>query len=550
MRDYADCSLPTSLYRRSILFRERTGLGSKQVTGHRVRDGTVVVSTSDYLNWLTCPGYSWAIMHQPELTPPEDATTRRKQIAEDTVETLARTLFPDGLLVDTEDTDEASLRTRDAMVAGADVIFRGTVATDRGLRARADVLVREETGWHLIEIKSSAADPAKPNGAVKKHLPEVAFQTFVFEEAGVPISRSSLLHVNKHYRRNGEVRPEDVLALTDISTFVRKSRSGTLAGIDAALACLQDRSHAARCDCDRKTRANRCELFDYFHPDIPAQDTIYHITGIHRSMLLPAIDRGIVHLVDWPDDLPLSPKQRRQVELARSGRQVLQRDRIVALFSELRYPLSFLDYETFQQPIPLWEGFTPQQQVPFQYSLHVVEEDGVTTHHEHLCTARGENPIPDLVRNLRSHLGDDGSVIVWNKSFEESRNKEMAALLPEEAPFLDQINRRMVDLADVVSKGWWVHPEFGGRWSLKAVLPVAAPDLGYGDLEIGNGGAASERWTQCMVDGSDAVSEQERAEVIEALRTYCHLDTLAMIRIWEHVLDLITASSGTKPTIG
>lgn len=506
-----------------------------------MRDGTVTVSKSDYLNWLTCPGYAWTIMHQPELAPPEDATTRRKQIAEDMVESLARRLFPDGLLIDIEDADEAAAWTREAMAAGTDVIFRGTVITDRGLVAQADVLVREESGWHLIEIKSSAADPVKPNGGVRKHLPDVAFQTFVFEEAGLPITRSSLLHVNKHYRRNSEILPEDVLALTDITAAVTKARDKTLRGIDAALACLQDRSHAAACGCDRKTRANRCELFEHFHPYIPAQNTIYHITGIHQSTLLPAIDRGIIHLVDWPHDLPLSAKQKRQVELTRTGRQILQRDRIETMFGAFRYPLYFLDYETFQQPIPLWEGFTPQQQVPFQYSLHVVDEDGATTHHEHMCTARGENPIPELVLNLRNHLGDDGSVIVWNKAFEESRNKEMASLLPEHAPFLNHVNRRMVDLADIVSKGWWVHPEFGGRWSLKAVLPVAAPDLGYDELEIGNGGAASERWTQCMVDDIDAVSEQERAEVIEALRTYCHLDTLAMIRIWEHVLDLITA---------
>lgn len=489
-------------------------------------------------------------MHQPELAPPEDATARRKQIAEDTVEALARTLFQDGLLIDTVDTDEAVCWTRDAMDAGTEIIFQAGIATDRGLQARADVLVREKTGWHLIEIKSSAADPAKPNGAVRKHLPEVAFQTFVFEEAGVPITRSSLLHVNKHYRRNSEVQPEDVLALTDVTATVRKSCGKTFGGIEAALACLQDRSGAVACDCDRKTRANRCGLFEHFHPHIPTQDTIYHITGIHQSTLLPAIDRGIVHLVDWPDDLPLSSKQKRQVELTRTGREILQRERIEAMLDAFRYPLYFLDYETFQQPIPMWEGFTPQQQVPFQYSLHVVGVDGATTHHEHMCTVRGENPIPELVRNLRNHVGDAGSVIVWNKAFEESRNKEMAALLPGYATFLNNVNRRMIDLADVVSKGWWVHPEFGGRWSLKAVLPVAAPDLCYDDLEIGNGGTASERWTQCMVDEIDTVPEDERAEVIEALRAYCHLDTLAMIRIWEHLLDLVTALPDAEAATG
>lgn len=505
-----------------------------------MRDGRVTVSKTDYLNWLTCPGYAWVMLHQPELAPPEDATARRKEIAGDMVEALARQLFPDGVLIDAEAPNEAVARTREVISEGATVIFHGTVITDHGLLAEADVLVREETGWHLIEIKSSASDPAKPNGVVKKHLPDIAFQTLTLEAAGIPIVRSSLLHIHKHYRRNGDVHPEEALALTDVTGFIRRVREETRRGIESAVACLQDRGNPVACDCHRKTRANRCELFEHFHPDIPANDTIYHITGIHRNTLLPAIDRGVVHLVDWPDDLPLSPRQKHQVEIARNGDEIIHRERVETLFGSFRYPLSFLDYETFQQPIPLWDGFAPQQQVPFQYSLHTVEEDGTTTHREHMCTTRGENPVPGLVRSLRSNMADTGTVIVWNKAFEESRNLEMAALLPDDAPFLIDINRRMVDLADIVSKGWWVHPQFGGRWSLKAVLPVAAPELCYDDLEIGNGGTASERWTQCMVDDIEVVSEEERGEVIAALRAYCHLDTLAMIRIWEHVLDLLT----------
>jgi hypothetical protein len=480
-------------------------------------------------------------MHQPELTPPEDANTRRKQLAGDLVEALARARFPEALLIDADTPEDAIRQTREALATNATTIFHATVVTDRGLLAEADVLVRQETGWHLIEIKSTAGDPSRPNGLVKKHLPDIAFQMLTLQEAGIPIVRSSLMHVHKHYRRNGSVQPEKALALTDVTAIIGKVRAEMIRGMDAALACLQNREDPAPCDCDRKTRAHRCDLFDYFHPGIPGADTIYHISGIHRNTLLPAIDRGVINLVDWPDDLPLSSRQRRQVQLARSGEEVIQPIGIKSFLDRLRYPLHFLDYETFQQPIPMWEGFVPQQQVPFQYSLHIVQEDGLITHREHMCVTRGENPIPDLVRNLREDMQDEGSVIVWNKAFEESRNREMAALIPDQAPFLDSVNLRMVDLADIVSKGWWVHPEFGGRWSLKTVLPVAAPELRYDDLEISDGGTASELWTRCMVDDIDTVTDEERAEVIAALRAYCSLDTLAMIRIWEHVRQLITS---------
>lgn len=504
-----------------------------------MRNGTITVSKEDFLNWLTCPGYAWVTMHQPELSPPEDANARRKQLAGDMVESLARSCFPDATLIEANTVEEAGQLTHHALASEATTILNATFMTERGLFVEADVLVREEAGWHLIEIKSTAGDPARPNGLIKKHLPDITYQTLALEESGLPISRCSLMHIHKHYRRNGKVQPDEALALTDVTSSVTNARADAAAGIDAALTCLQQQDTPAMCDCDRKTRAHRCDLFDHFHPGIPNADTIYHIAGIHRNTLLPAIDRGIINLVDWPDDLPLSAKQQHQVQLARSGEEIIQLDGIKRLLDILKYPLHFLDYETFQHPIPLWEGFVPQQQVPFQYSIHIVEEDGSMTHREYMCVTRGENPIPGLARQLREDMDDHGSVIVWNKAFEESRNREMAALMPGHADFLIDINERMVDLADVVSKGWWVHPEFGGRWSLKSVLPVAAPDLRYDDLEISDGSTASELWTRCMVDDLDTVTDEERANIIAALSAYCSLDTLAMIRIWEHVQYLI-----------
>lgn len=506
-----------------------------------MHDGTATVSKSEYLDWLACPGYAWAVKHRPELAPPEDAATRRKQVAGDAVEALARTLFSDAQLIDTDDPIAAAKHTQQAITDGASTIFHGTVITDRGLLAEADVLVRDNDGWHLIEIKSSAADPARPNGLIKKYLPDISFQTLVLSEAGIPISRSSLLHVHRHYRRNGRVDPDKALAMTDVTDLVRGNLDDTRPRIAAALACLRDGGQPATCECHRSTRAHRCPLFEHFHPHIPASNTIYTISGIHRATLLPAVDRGIVDIVDWPDDLPLSARQRRQVRLARSREEIIQRGPIRDFLTQLHFPLHFLDYETFQQPIPQWEGFAPHQQVPFQYSLHILKADGTTYHREHICTQRGKNPVPPLVESLRNDVAPTGSVLVWNKAFEESRNREMAALLPDHASFLESLNARLVDLADVVSKGWWVHPDFEGRWSLKSVLPVAAPDLCYEDLEISDGSTAAELWMQCTVDPEDMLTTPERATIIRALREYCSLDTLAMVRIREHLQYLIEA---------
>jgi len=498
------------------------------------------VSQDDFTNWLTCPGYAWAMLHQPHLAPPENASTRRKEIDRGRITSLARDMLPDAITIEATDPDESVSLSRLALDSDATAIFHPSVCTERGLRATADLLVRDPEGWRLVAIRSSAANPEKPRTLIKKYQPELTFQFTAFEEAGIPITRASILHIDKRYRRNGSLDTDEMLGQTELTAHVTRERGTMALQIEAALRDLQDAGTPAPCNCHLTTRSNRCDLFEYFHPEVATRGTIYQITGIHRNTLLPALERGILHMVDWPDDLPLNPKQRQQVELARSGREHVDHAAIERFLSRLEGPLWFLDYETYQEPVPRWSGYAPHQQIPFQYSLHVVDPQTGVSHHGYLHTARGVDPVPHLLERLRHDLGDTGSVVVWNKAFEHARNEEMAALHPEHADFLHRMNARMVDLADPVKEGWWAHPSFNGSWSLKTVLPVVAPGLAYEELEISDGATASERWIQAMIDDAADMSAADRAATLAALDAYCHQDSLALVRIWEYLLDLIT----------
>lgn len=519
---------------------ESWGLAHSRFEGLSVQVRVTTVSKTDFTNWLTCPGYAWAMIHQPHLAPPVDATTTRREIDGDRVESLTRSLFPDALCIETDDPDESITLSARALESDAPGLFQPTVCTDRGLVARADLLVREADGWHLIEIKSSAANPEKPKSLIKKYVPDIAFQTLAFEEAGIPIVRSSLLHIDKRYRRNGHLDISNLLTLTDVTKHVAGQREKLSTQLHNALSTLQNADDPAPCNCHRSTRSNRCDLFAYFHPEIARSGTIYQISGIHSHVLRPALDRGVLDMVDWPDDLPLNPRQRRQVELARSRQELVDRASIERFLGTLEAPLWFLDYETFQEPVPRWSGYAPHQQIPFQYSLHVVEPGSGSSHHGYLHTERDVDPVPHLLAHLERDMGPEGSVVVWNKAFEHARNVEMAELQPAWADFLHDVNARMIDLADSVREGWWAHPQFNGSWSLKSVLPVVAPEMAYDHLEISNGGTASERWIQAMIDNEDMMTDEDRHATLVALDEYCHQDSLAMVRIWEHLLDLVT----------
>ena len=497
------------------------------------------ISKTEFLNYLTCPGYAWHLRHHGDARPSPDEGALRRMREGHHVESLARDLFPGGYLVTSRNPARADRETRAAMAAGYTVIFQATALAEAGMIARADVLVRAGEAWHLIEVKSSSADPEKPRDVVRKHLNDITFQSIAFHNAGIPVQQLSLLVLNRTYRRNGSVDARDLFVRFDVTEDVRAAELLVLPIIEDAIATLLNSRVAAKCDCHRKTRTNRCELFSHFHPHIPERNTIYNIGSIQRTSLLPALDRGVLMMVDWPDDIPLGARQRRQVEVARNGVEVAHREKIAAFVQQFAEPLWYLDYETFQSPVPLWEGYAPHQQITFQYSLHRIGSDGESSHYEYLAESSVHDPTEPLLRQLAEDMGSEGSVLVWNKSFEFGRNTEMAERYPHYAEFLHDVNSRMIDLADAVKHGWWEHPDFQGSWSLKQVLPVAAPEMNYKLLDIGDGGTASERWMQAVLDSPCLLSDTERSAVLRALRIYCTQDTLAMVRIRDYMLGLL-----------
>ena len=126
-------------------------------------------------------------------------------------------------------------------------------------------------------------------------------------------------------------------------------------------------------------------------------------------------------------------------------------------------------------------------------------------------------------------------MIVWHDPFETRRNTEMGEMSPPHAEFLANVNDRVIDLIDPFKYGWFVDKDFFGSSSIKKVLPVLAPDLSYEALDIQDGESAKQIWMDVVLHGKQAV---QRQKVFADLRTYCTLDTLAMVRIFDVLSDL------------
>jgi hypothetical protein len=377
---------------------------------------------------------------------------------------------------------------------------------------------------NLYEVKSSTS--VKSSGQ-HNQIKDAAFQKIAAEETGLKVARVFIVHLNKDYVRQGDIDPEQLLILADVTSDVVEIETVTGAEIDGALGLLAEHEiDESSCSCLQLTKSNHCDSFDYFNPAIPTP-SIFTLPRISKAKIAGFVADARFDL----DEIGLDEVTDKQIPVLQSAHlktPIKDQAAIACFFNKAAYPIYFIDYETYSSAIPLVDGARPQAPIPFQYSLHVkrTPEDTELLHVEYLAEAAAM-PLA-MIEHMQSHIGATGSLVSWHASFENTQNKTMAAQYPDKADFLQDLIKRTLDLEDVFKDGY-VDIAFAGSTSIKKVLPVVVPDLTYEGMDVASGTDAMEAWIRLVTMPNGAEKDQLR----EAMLEYCKLDTYAMVRIFE-----------------
>ncbi len=234
---------------------------------------------------------------------------------------------------------------------------------------------------------------------------------------------------------------------------------------------------------------------------------------------------GVLYLHEIPASFPLTVKQRAFVDFHVRREVNIDAGAIRGALAALQFPLYFFDFETIDHAVPTYEGCIPYQQVPFQYSCHVLHQDGSVAHREYLHTTP-DDPRPALLEALLDDVEGEGRVIAYHVPFERGVLQKLAAAFPVEAPRLEAIASRLWDQLPIFRK-YYRHHAFGVSNSLKNVLPVVVPGLSYETLDVQDGGQAQVAWEEMLATADLATRKSLAAQ----LREYCYLDTWAMVKI-------------------
>jgi hypothetical protein len=487
------------------------------------------LSKTQYIRGLQCHKSLWLYKNKPELRDtPNQAQESLFNTGSD-VGDLAKQLFPNGVEIelDSSNFDGMIDKTKELIQSGCEVIYEATFK-ENGIFAMADILVKNGDCWDIYEVKAST-------NVKEYHLNDASVQWYSLSNT-INLNKVYIVHINNSYERNGSLDIKNLFSIVDITEEVQNRQYQIPFNIEQMDLMLKDNIP----NIDIGTHCSNpyaCDFEEHCWKHIPSP-SVFNLYWMNSSKKFEMYYKGLITYEDIPSDFALNTTQKLQVETFKSNEPFIDKSIIKDFIETVKFPINFFDFETFQNAIPRFEKQRPYMQIPFQYSLHILHEDGRLEHKDFLGDENSD-PRDALINQMLNDISLNGSIMAYNQAFEITRIKELANYNIEKKDELLALVDRFVDLIVPFRGRGYYHPNFNGSFSIKSVLPSMFPnndELNYKKLgSIQNGGDAMDTFANLHL----LKDKSKRDEIRKDLLAYCHLDTLAMVRIFEKLKEIV-----------
>jgi len=487
------------------------------------------LSKSLYTRGLQCTKSLWLKKHNKEVLSQPNESAQAVYATGDEVGGLACDLFPDGKEIPFEGTtfDEKINLTQQWLDDGLPNIYEATFKYD-GILVMVDVLhINEDKSVEIYEVKSST-------GVKDVYLDDASIQYYVLKGLGYDVKKTSIVHINNKYERGDKLELDKLFTIADVSSEVLELQANIPMHLKHFKNQL-DKNTEPQVDIGKHCSSPYdCDAIEYCWKHIPDY-SIFNISRLRADKKFDMYQNGIIDFSQITNIDNFSDSQQIQIESEEQNKTIIHKSAIKEFVDGLSYPLYHLDFETFQQAVPKWKGIIPFMQIPFQFSLHIEEQNGDLNHKEFLAI-EGIDPRYELAKRLVTDIPDDVTVLAYNMGFEKGVIRKLANMFDEFAGHLMKIHDNVQDLMTPFQKKDYYTPSMKGSYSIKHVLPALVPDMAkaYNDLNyVQNGGDAMQTYPRL----STMEDKEEVAKLREALLRYCELDTLAMVKVLDKLKE-------------
>jgi len=490
------------------------------------------LSKSSYCSGIQCEKILWLDKYKPEYAVKEDNKSIFQTGQE--VGCLAKELFGKYENIPyNKDRITMIEQTRKLLENKPNVITEASFSYDNNF-CSVDILKNDVDGVEIYEVKSSTK--------VKDiYLDDASYQYFVLSSLGLNVKKVYIVYINNKYILSEQLNIHELFNIEDITQIAEDKLDEIRNNIDDINHFMDTYEENDEPDTDLGIKCfdpYDCIYWQYCTKDLP-KPNVFDIVRMHKSKKFEKYYENKVSFKDLQYE-DLNPTYLEQIEFELHDKEPkIDKQAIREIIDSLKYPLYFIDYETCNPAIPVIEGTRPYQQIPFQYSLHIIkDEESEIEHKEFLAKHDDTELIRHFGESLIRDMPENGSVIVYNKSFEATRNKEIGEMYPDLKEEMEQINSNMVDFLVPFKKRKYYTKEMKGSSSIKYVLPALYPDdpeLDYHNLPVvHNGREASDSFLSLKNK-----TPKEQKKIREGLLLYCKLDTYAMVKLYDKFLEVL-----------
>ena len=485
------------------------------------------LSKSKYCSGIQCKKILWLDKNMPEVrveTASESVLENGTEVGE-----LAKQLF--GEYIDIEFNSNLNNMindTKKALKNDKCIITEASFNYDNNF-CSVDILKKDGNNYEIYEVKSSTH-------VTEVYLNDISYQVYVLKSLGYNVVKASIVYINNKYVRNGKLELNKLFNIKDVTKDSLSRQDMVKENIDSIRLYMKNTNEPIENLDIKCSEPYPCPFFNYCSRNLP-KDNIFNIRSLRKSTMYKLYNEGIYKYEDLLNT-NINDKYKEQIEFELYDKEdYIDKKSIKKFMDTLSYPLYFLDFESCQQSIPMYDGVSPYMQIPFQYSLHYILEEDKNIEHKEFLAIHDIDPRRKLAEQLVNDIPKDVCVLAYNMSFEKTVIKKLASIYPDLSEHLLNIHDNIKDLMIPFYKRYYYSKGMHGSYSIKYVLPALFPDdpsLNYHNLDlVHNGSEASNTYMQL-----GKMDEKSREEARYNLLKYCELDTYAMVKIWQKLKEI------------
>ena len=489
-----------------------------------------MLSKSSYISGQQCNKLLW--FKSIRKPPPEEMNeaTKDRLKAGDDVGNLAKELFPGGTEIEyLPDNIEKMVEDTNLAIEKVAPIYEATFVIDNNM-IRADLMNPTKDGWDMYEVKSSSK--LKPY-----HIEDASFQWYVLSKIeGFKMNNAYVVTINSQYIKDSDIDQDKLFTKNNITKEVNDRLDLVTNEINNMQAIIKGDTEPNTPIGPHCSKPHACQYKKLCWEDVK-DNSVLNLYRMRAKQKFDLFDNECKTFADIPEDTKLSDIQQKQITSYLNNKTFIYKNGVNEFIESIKYPISYFDFETFQDVVPRFNNQRPYMQMPFQFSLHIQNEPLGGLEHFEWIGDHKDDPRKEIAEKMLEWIPPTGTIIAYNQSFEMNCIKELAKFNPELSDQLLALNDRFIDLITPFRKGYYYHPKFKGSFSIKKVLPALCPNdssLNYDSLNIKGGGEASVAYKKF-----NKLTDVEIQSYRRDLFAYCKLDTLAMVKILEQLIKKI-----------